>query len=245
MGWLTLKKWVRLLRFLCSLHDMLLLTVFAVLILISGYCLYDNLYIYSHALGEELLQYKPVMQGTEAKDSPITEDMVAWLTVDGTNIDYPVMQGKDNYEYLNKDPYGNFSLSGSVFLDSHNSADFSDDYSLLYGHHMAYGKMFGALDAYLDETFARQHTHVSLLIGRNGEVKRELEIFAVMKAKATTDEVFNVDSQKDVTEYVYRHADFLLSEPKGRILALSTCSETAQNDRVLVLAYFKDEETAD
>lgn len=43
--------------------------------------------------------------------------MVAWLTIDDTKIDYPVMQGKDNTEYLNKDPYGDYALAGSIFLD--------------------------------------------------------------------------------------------------------------------------------
>ena len=84
--------------------------------------------------------------------------MAGWLTVDGTNIDYPVMQGKDNNSYLNTDPFGNYSLTGSIFLDSRSSPDFSDEYSVVYGHHMDYGKMFGALDDFLNEKYLKQHS---------------------------------------------------------------------------------------
>ena len=95
--------------------------------------------------------------------------MVGWLTVDGTSIDYPVMQGGNNLTFLNRNPYGEFSLSGSIFLDSRNSPDFSDEYSIIYGHHMAYGKLFGALDAFLDETYTSSHRSRTLLIGRDGQ----------------------------------------------------------------------------
>ena len=237
----ALKKTAWLLRRLCGLHDALLLTGFAVLIVLSGYCVYDSVYVYMHTLGEDLKQYKPVMQGTTVLDSPISDDMVGWLTIDGTSIDYPVMQGRDNFEYLNKDPYGNFSFSGSIYLDCHNSGDFSDGYSLLYGHHMAYGKMFGALDAYLDPDYARLHTRARLVIGRNADQCRELEIFAVMTVKATAEEIFHVETEKDTADYVCRNADLLLSRPEGAILALSTCADSAPDDRVVVLAYFKDE----
>ncbi|MBR1845920.1 MAG: class B sortase, partial [Oscillospiraceae bacterium] len=63
------------------------------------------------------------------------------------------MQGETNGKYLNTDPYGEYSLSGSIFLDSRNAGDFSDSYSLVYGHHMADGMMFGALDAFFDEGY--------------------------------------------------------------------------------------------
>lgn len=75
------------------------------------------------------------------------------MTIDDTNIDYPVMQGEDNNEYLNKDPFGNYALSGSIFLDRRNNPEFKDYYSLIYGHHMEHGMMFGAIDEYLNEDY--------------------------------------------------------------------------------------------
>ena len=132
--------------------DTALLVLFILLFLIGGYTMYDTWFVYEHAQDTSILAYKP-QSGTAAEEvAPISEDAVAWLTIDDTNIDYPVMQGVDNNEYLNKDPYGNYSLSGSIFLDSRNASDFSDPYSLIYGHHMEHGVMFGALDKFLDMT---------------------------------------------------------------------------------------------
>lgn len=123
--------------------------IVAILCLLLFLCLYamiDAVNVYLNANDTSVLKYKPELgHGKEALQE-LSEDAVAWLTVDNTKIDYPVMQGKNNDEYINKDPFGNFSLSGSIFLDSRNSADFSDPYSILYGHHMEYGAMFGALD---------------------------------------------------------------------------------------------------
>ena len=130
-----------------------MLFVFVITLLIVCYGLYDTWYVYNKANDDGYLKYKPVAGSGMSEDAPITEDMVAWITIDGTNIDYPVMQAADNMKYLNLNPYGEYSLSGSIFLDSRNSADFSDDYSILYGHHMEYGVMFGALDEFLDEKY--------------------------------------------------------------------------------------------
>ncbi len=61
---------------------------------------------------------------------------------DHTKIDYPILQGEDNLTYINTDVYGDFALSGSIFLDSGCDRNFRGKYSLLYGHHMAEHKMF-------------------------------------------------------------------------------------------------------
>ena len=66
----------------------------------------------------------------------LNKDVVGWITIFDTHISYPVVQGKDNQEYLNKDVFGKFSFSGSIFLDYRNACDFTDSYSIIYGHHM-------------------------------------------------------------------------------------------------------------
>ena len=106
------------------IYEKVMLGIFIIALLVVFYGLYDAWYVYHKAGDDAYLQYKPSAGESMDAESPITEDMVAWITVDGTNIDYPVMQGKTNSEYLNIDPYGEYSLSGSIFLDSRNSADF-------------------------------------------------------------------------------------------------------------------------
>ena len=95
------------------------------LFLICLYAMIDAVMVYNGANDSGIMKYKPASGNTEELRE-LSDEAVAWLTVDSTRIDYPVMQGKTNAEYLNKDPYGEFSLSGSIFLDNRNDKTFSD-----------------------------------------------------------------------------------------------------------------------
>ena len=83
--------------------------VAALLFLICLYAMIDAYNVYAGANDSGILKYKPESGNTE-KLRELSDDAVAWLTVDDTRIDYPVMQGKTNDDYLNKDPYGEFSV---------------------------------------------------------------------------------------------------------------------------------------
>lgn len=214
-------------------YERLLLFVLTVVLLITSWCIYDSWYVYSHTLDDSILRYKPGAASAAEDELPLTEDMVAWLTVDGTSIDYPVMQYTDNIKYLNTDPFGRYSLGGSIFLDSRSSADFSDDYSLIYGHHMEYGKMFGALDSFLNEGYLRSHKSGTLIIGKNNEKVYRLTIFAALQASATEKVIFE-PGQGDIRAYIRQHSDKTIIIPEGRIIALSTCAEGNDDRRTLV-----------
>ena len=67
-------------------------------------------------------------------------DVCGWVVMDHTGIDYPIVQGEDNFEYLDKDALGNPEISGSIFLDCQNNRKFTDPYMVLMGHHMQAGK---------------------------------------------------------------------------------------------------------
>lgn len=219
------------------LYDRALMLVLVVILLIVAYCMYDNWYVYSHTLDDSILKYKPGVGSIAPEDSPITDDMAAWLTIDGTNIDYPVMQGNDNVKYLNTDPFGNYSLSGSIFLDSGNSADFTDEYSLIYGHHMEYGKMFGALDDFLNRDYLESHTTGTLIIGKNAEKTYQLEVFASMKASARDEAVFDLSKSDEIRQFITDNAEVITTERSNRIIGLSTCAEGDSVTRVVVFCY--------
>lgn len=74
------------------------------------------------------------------------EEIVGYLYFPEASISYPIVQSKDNEKYLKKDVYGIYSSSGSIFLDCENNSDFKDKMSILYGHHMRNGSMFGSLE---------------------------------------------------------------------------------------------------
>lgn len=226
-------------------YERILLIIFVLLLLIVLYCLYDTWYVYDHASDDSFLKYKPSAEEPDKLvDSPITKEYVAWLTVDDTNIDYPVMQGEDNTTFLNLDPYGKYSLSGSIFLDSRNAPEFTDDYSLVYGHHMEYGKMFGALDDFLSEKYLKSHSTGTLTVGRSVNAVFPLKIFAAMHADAKDKTVFSPTESVRTLEYIKNNAEYLIDYPEyegKRILGLSTCSEADQTTRILVFCYILDE----
>lgn len=231
-----LKKVVHLLD---RLEDMVGLLVCLVLFLIGLYATVDSWLVYHHANDDSLLRFKPGYE-REAADQPIQGNMVAWLTVDDTMIDYPVMQGETNEEYLNKDPYGNYSMSGSIFLDSRNTADFTDAYSLIYGHHMEGDYMFGPLHHFLEQDYLDTHPSGELIVG---DVTYEIMFFAALEAPATQELIFNPTEYlvEDILKYVKEHAQSYENNPKeGTVVALSTCKYPDSANRVLLFGYMKE-----
>ena len=227
--------WIRM----NMIYERLMFFVFLIALLIVFYGLYDAWYVYNRAGDDSYLKYRPRPGQEIAEDAPLTEDYVAWITIDDTNIDYPVMQGETNKKYLNLNPYGEYSLSGSIFLDSRNSADFSDEYSILYGHHMEYGKMFGALDDFLDEKYLKEHRTGTLLVERDGGKEHKLGVFACMKVNVKDKKALDPDTLENVEKLIKEEASFInTSIAKSRsILVLSTCIEPVSTNRLLVFCY--------
>lgn len=219
---------------LSKMTNLLIDTVFTAVLLLGCYFAYDSWYVYHHA---DLSQVRVRAAENPGADLPreYPENCVAWITVYDTGIDFPIMQGQDNTEYLNKDPFGNYSLAGSVFLDSRNDRDFGDAYSLIYGHHMSGRHMFGALDDFADEDFFDRH--------RKGEIVRDgvsypLITVAYTECEASEEILFDPLTGKDVLSYVEKSARIFRKEGTGSLIALSTCRDTAGTGRtILFLRY--------
>lgn len=223
-------------RFFNKAEDIVISIFFILLFLVGLYGLYDSYLIYQEANDTSLLKFKPGYS-SEEPDKPIKGNMVAWITLDGTGIDYPVMQGDTNSEYLNKNPYGEYSMSGSIFLDSRNSPDFSDSYSLIYGHHMENSMMFGALDDYLDKDYFDAHKDGALIVG---DQKYPIRIFAVVEAEATNEYIFAPTETDAVAtlKYVKKNAVFWDKQANTgngeSILGMSTCKYPDTVERTIV-----------
>lgn len=216
----------------------------------GGYALWDNRQVLVSAadVRRELLQWKPVpeaeaegMDNTErfAALRQINPEVRGWLTMADTGIDYPVLQGKNNQSYISRDVFGNFSLAGSIFLDSRDMPDFSNFYSLLYGHHMADGNMFGDLDKYREEAFFSANAGGVLILP---ERSWQLEAVAVLVVNASEKWIFDpeyVGAHPDGwREFVRDNARLLKEESMegDRYLALTTCAGDFTDARTVVLA---------
>jgi sortase B len=190
----------------------------------------------------------PVTAGSGGKTISFAElqkrnpDVRGWITVKGTSIDYPVAQGRDDLEYVNKNVLGDFELSGAIFLAAENDRDFKDAYNLTYGHHMARGKMYGDLPRFTGERFFARHKKGMLYTA--GQCYR-LRIFAVAETSAYDRSYYHVADKKRMASlpaFVQKMAEdalrFRLAGFKAdrQIIALSTCQDAKTDGRIIVFA---------
>lgn len=214
--------------------DKIINFILVIILLIGIYSIYDTLYLLKHS-GDNLAFF---FEDDKEDWDKMPKDAVGWLTVDDTNINYPIMQGKDNDEYLNKDPFGQFSLTGSIFLDWRNNKDWKDNYNLLYGHHMSARMMFGQLDSFLDKDFFKKHRKGTL---KTRAADYELKIYAVMKTHTNDLKAFGAgeDAASDIAEHIKTTSKIYEDAEGDKILAMSTCQDAGSTERLLVFAKMK------
>ena len=163
----------------------------------------------------------------------INPDTVAWLMVDGTKIDHPVVQGRDNFEYLDLAFTGEYYSGGSLFLDCENRKDFSDSYNMIHGHNMAGGAMFGDLELFTEEGFFRSHSSGRLM---TPSWDYDLRILAAGRFDAYDGTVYaaggGIPKKVIRDRCVHTRKNELKKEQK--VLALSTCSGAMNNERIVV-----------
>lgn len=222
--------------------------------LYGGYSLWDTAMVYGGAfVSDDLLKFKPVDRGFEEANPTLeelrllNEDVCGWLTIDDTHIDYPVVQGEDDMEYVNQNVYGEFSLSGAIFLSCMNHRDFSDGYHLIYGHHMDYGGMFGDVVEFTEEAYFDGHKTGKLFLP---EHTYGITLFACVETDASDTVIFRPQDQKkgDISvllEYIAEHAvqyrDIGVTETDS-VIGLSTCAEAETNGRVIVFGRLEQKE---
>ncbi len=90
----------------------------------------------------------------------INPDIVGWIKVSGTKIDYPILRGKEWNEYLHKDYKGKDSYAGSIFIQPETS--FTDRHLVIYGHNMRVKSMFGSLHEFESKDFYKKHNKIYL-----------------------------------------------------------------------------------
>ena len=172
-------------------------------------------------------------------------DCIAWLSIEGTSIDYPVMsRPNDRDYYLHRDFYGSTSKAGSLYLAEICDVLKSDNLTV-YGHNMKDGSMFAPLLNYRDQSFYEAHP---LIHFETLHDEADYEIIAVLTTRVYTDHDFafysfaNAHSEQEYDAYVDScKARALYSIDKSarygdRLLTLSTCEYSQKNGRFLVVA---------
>ena len=215
------------------------------------YSLWDTYKIYANSFAdEELLKFRPTDDGEDnptLKDlKKLNPDVKAWIQVPKTNIDYPVVQGQDDMEYINKNVYGEFELSGAIFLSCLNKDDFSDPYNLVYGHNMKNGGMFADVADFTNKEYFETHQKGKLYLT---DATRKIRFFACMKVTAADAKIYHPDgyrkeNMKDLLDYIQANAvqyrDVNVAD-ENSLIALSTCSEAETNGRVVLIGKLERE----
>ena len=132
--------------------------------------------ISSEITNPEITEISPVSKpeetsnSGESKGSPIdfeslaeiSPDIRGWIRLEGTRVDYPGMQSKDNDYYLSRAVNGTWNKVGTPFMDFRNSGDFSDRLTVIYGHYMGDGSMFTDIHSYKSQKFYDEHPYIDL-----------------------------------------------------------------------------------
>ena len=168
----------------------------------------------------------------------LNKDSAAWLYSPGTVIDYPVMMAEDYYYYLGHLPDGTANANGSLFVDFNNAPDFSEELTVIYGHHMKSGSMFGSLVGYKEQQYYYDNPYMYLYT-QNGDYRIDLIYGFVISAEHWKERAFmfaeNVDA---LLGYAAQNTTFLSGASFAggdRVVALSTCSYEFNDARYVVL----------
>ena len=204
-------------------------------------------------LHQSLLVYKPISLksgNVEFKEpgEPSTvallrmqyPNVVGWITIPGTRIDYPFMQAEDNDQYLDTDINGDYLFAGSIFLDYRCLPDLSLYNSVIYGHNMNNSSMFGTLPSFRDSEFFEQITEGMVYLE---ETEYRLEIFACILTNNYDGMVYNslqntseekTDFLQHIKDNATQYREIGVSE-NDRFLTLSTCSYEFADARTVVI----------
>ena len=230
-----------------STVNLAVLILLLLLLVFGSYSMWDSHQVYQAADANQYAMYKPTNESIEGFEElqAINDEVMAWLTIYGTHVDYPVVQGENNSKYVNTDAKGQYSLSGALFLDYQNASDFSDFNSIIYGHHMDKQRMFGGIENFGDKAYFEERRYGNLF---HSSEEHGLEFFAFMHVDAYDFAVYNPkvsqDGRQKFIDMLYEKAsntrDIGLTI-EDNILLLSTCTSDSTNGRHILAARILDE----
>ena len=235
--------------------------IFILLIVIAVSIIYIANY-YSDK--EELVQESEILNTIEIDETQITpektermlqieelskenSDIVGWIEIEGTNINYPVLQGEDNNFYMNRNFQKEESVYGSLFLDADFDWNNPSSNLLIYGHNIQDGSMFHNLLNYADEEYYKEHPNIRFT---TAEEDATYEIIAAFRSRVyykSEQDVFryyyfvNPESKEEYDEFVENAKEASLydtgktAEYGDQLITLSTCSYHTEDGRFAVV----------
>ena len=248
MGWCKMKKCIKIILIL------LLLSIFI-------YCTYNvinylkneyknvklNSNIQKIAIKEVIIDndnkpndISPIQVDFDKLDN-VNNNIQAWIYLNDSNINYPIVQGNDNNYYLSKTVDGDYNPNGTLFIDYRNNKDFSDPNTYIYGHNMKNDTMFGELEKYKKQEYYNNHKEMYILTRKN---QYKLEVFAGYTTEDGS-EIYNFignDSNERLVELAMSKSDFssdVKVDYNDKVVVLSTCSYDYENARYVLIGVLR------
>jgi len=162
----------------------------------------------------------------------VNPEVIGWILLPDTQINYPLLHTKDNETYLHTAWDGSYSASGSIFLETRNDPALTDYNTLIYGHHMRNGSMFAPLMGYKDAQFLKANPNIYIA---TADSVHRYTVFAAYEASVVSDTyrlIFNSPARKQLALNSYLERSQweppLIPTIRDHILTLSTCTGTGQ-----------------
>lgn len=176
-------------------------------------------------------------------------DLIGWIKIDNTNIDYPVMQTRNDEEYyLKRNFYKNYSSYGTPFMASSCNINSSENI-IIYGHHMNNLQMFGILEKYKSKDFYKEHRAIKFY---TLDGLQEYEIFAVFKTALYQKNTFKYyqniefENEADYNNFINNcinrsfYKTGIKPVHKNKLITLSTCEYSTKDSRLVVVGVLKE-----
>lgn len=173
----------------------------------------------------------------------INNDIIGWIKIENSNIDYPVMQTKENPNYyLKRNFYKQYSILGTPYMAENCNIEKSDNL-IIYGHHINGNKLFGELENYKSKKYYDTHKIIKFYTMTENA---EYEIIAIFKTVAYTGfqyyKFYNAEDEREFNTFIEKCKELSFYDTKktavygDKLITLSTCEYSNENGRLVIVA---------
>ena len=179
------------------------------------------------------------------KENP---DIIGWIEIENTNINYPVLQAADNDFYMNRNYKKQWSSSGSIFLDKDYNWEPASSNLLIYGHNMNNGTMFQNLLKYKNKNFFDEHPYIKFTTNKEDAIYEIIAVFESRVYYQSEENVFryyyfiNANNEEEFNNFVSNAKKASLYDTGKtaiygeQLMTLSTCAYHTKNGRFVIVA---------
>lgn len=209
----------------------LAIIVFIIILLVVSHILIKDFFEYKESNDSSMELIENVMTEEKEKEKTnidwnkledINKDIIGWIKIENTNINYPILKDDDNLKYLKYSFDGKYNKNGSIF--TLNDSPFQDNETIIYGHNMRSGLMFSELSKYMNEEFLNEHLNFEIYT-KNANYKATIFSCYSIGVNKEENNIRLLDFQEEI-EY-YKNASKYSIDNIGeikKIVKLSTCS---------------------